>query len=81
MAVILYRYAQYKGYSLNGGNALTAYSDYSDISAYALKALKWANGEGLVTGRSASVLAPKGTAARAEVAAILHRFAEMVVAE
>lgn len=79
MAAILYRYAQYKNYSVRAANSLTDYSDYTQISAYALKALKWANAEGLINGRTATTLAPQGTATRAEVAAILHRFVENVV--
>jgi len=79
MATILHRYAQHKGYDVSDSNSLTGYSDYSDISVYALKSLKWANAEGLVTGRTTSTLAPKGTATRAEVAVIFHRFVENAV--
>ena len=79
MATILYRYAKYKGYDVSASNKLTHYSDYSQLSLYALDAMKWANAEGLITGRGNSILAPKDTAARAEVAAIFHRFVENVV--
>ena len=78
MASILYRYAQYKGYDTTEENKLTQYSDYSEMSLYALQAMKWANAEGLITGRTAATLAPKGSATRAEVAAIFHRFAENI---
>lgn len=79
MATILFRYAAYKNYKTSDSNSLTGYTDFSEISVYALKSLKWANAEGLITGRTASTLAPQGTATRAEVAAILHRFVENVV--
>ena len=79
MAAILYRYAKYKGYDISDSNSLVAYSDYKEISAYALKALQWSNAEGLITGRGNGILAPTGTATRAEVAAIFHRFVENVV--
>ncbi len=79
MATILFRYATYKNYKTSASNSLTGYTDFSEISVYALKSLKWANAEGLITGRTASTLAPQGTATRAEVAAILHRFVENVV--
>lgn len=79
MAAILYRYAEYKDYDTSDSNNLTGYSDYSQISAYALNPLKWANAENLINGRTATTLAPAGTATRAEVAAILHRFVENVV--
>ena len=54
------------------------FADYSRISGYALDALRWANAEKLVSGRSETELSPQGQATRAEVAAILHRFAENV---
>ena len=79
MAAILYRYANYKKYDTSVSNSLTGYSDYSSISAYALKSMKWANAEKLITGRTSTTLVPQGTATRAEVAAILHRFVENVV--
>ena len=79
MAAILYRYAQYKSYSVKASNSLTHYGDYAQISPYALQALKWANAEGLINGRASTTLAPQGTATRAEVAAILHRFVMNVV--
>ena len=79
MATILFRYAQFKKYDTSTSNALTGYSDFSSISVFSLKALKWANAEGLINGRTATTLSPKGTATRAEVAAILHRFVENVV--
>ena len=79
IAAILYRYAQYKNYSVKASNSLTGYRDYAQISAYALQPLKWANAEGLINGRTRTTLVPQGTATRAEVAAILHRFVENVV--
>ena len=79
IAAILYRYAAYKGYDVSGANKLTHYSDYSELSLYALNAMKWANAEGLISGRTLTTLAPKATATRAEVAAIFHRFVENIV--
>ncbi|HWS43128.1 MAG TPA: S-layer homology domain-containing protein [Pseudoflavonifractor sp.] len=79
LAVILYRYAGVKGYDVAGANDLAAYSDAGSAAPYALSALRWANAGGLVTGRTATALAPSGTATRAEVATILMRFAENVV--
>lgn len=78
LAAILYRYAQYKSYDVTQSNGLMEYQDYSDISVYSLKSLKWANAEGLITGRTGKLLAPKGNATRAEVAAIVHRFVKNV---
>ncbi len=57
---------------------LTAFADVSEISGYAKDALSWANASGLISGRSASVLAPKDTATRAEAASILVRFEQKI---
>ena len=73
LAAILYRYAQYKGWDVRpGANAsLTAYGDADRISAYAVPALEWACGSGLISGRGDGILAPADTATRAETAQIL----------
>ncbi len=79
IATILYRYANYKEYDTSNSSDLAGFSDYHRISNYALEAVQWANAEGLMIGRTTTILAPKGTATRAEAAAILHRFMEHVV--
>ncbi|MFR0924954.1 MAG: S-layer homology domain-containing protein [Butyricicoccaceae bacterium] len=48
------------------------------MSTYAIPAIQWACGAGVVTGKSGSKLDPKGNATRAEVAAMLMRFCENV---
>ena len=78
LAVILYRYAQYKKYDVSGANSLDGYTDAQSVSSYAVPALQWANAAGVVTGKSGSKLDPKGNATRAEVAAMLMRFCENV---
>jgi hypothetical protein len=78
IAVLLYRYAKRMGYDVSASADLSVYTDSADISEWAREALAWANATGLITGRDASVLAPTDSATRAEVAAILHRFAETV---
>jgi hypothetical protein len=52
----------------------TAYADASDVSDWAQGAMQWANGTGLIKGRTPTTLSPQGTATRAEAAAILQRF-------
>ena len=80
MAALLYRYADFAGYDVStGGMSLSEYADVSEISSYAVTAMQWTNENGLITGRSETTLAPKGTATRAEVATILMRFCEDVV--
>lgn len=73
IAVLLYRYEQYKGNDVSARADLSGYSDYAQISSYAQDAMSWANAEGLMTGRMASTLDPKGTATRAEIATLLVR--------
>lgn len=76
LAAIFYRYAQYKGYdTTQGGMAIREFDDYESISDYAMSAMAWAVNTGLVKGDS-NLLYPNGTATRAELAALLHRFVE-----
>lgn len=76
LAAIFYRYAQYKGYdTTQGGMAIREFGDYESISDYAMGAMAWAVNTGLVKGDS-NLLYPNGTATRAEIAAMLHRFVE-----
>lgn len=73
-----WRYAQSKGYDVSASADLTGFLDYGQISEYALPALQWAVGAGVMSGRGDGILAPQGTATRAEAAAMLMRFAENV---
>lgn len=76
LAAILYRYAVKQLFDVSATKDLTVFDDCGSISSYAVSALGWANGVGLINGRTETTLAPLGTATRAEVAAIIHRFAE-----
>ena len=78
IATILYRYAAYKGYDMTASNDLSGYADAGEIGSYAVEAMGWANGAGLITGSTATTLNPLGSATRAEVATILMRFLESV---
>lgn len=80
LAAILYRYAQYKKYDVSVGEDtnILSYNDAQSISTYAIPAIQWACGAGVVTGKSGSKLDSKGNATRAEVAAMLMRFCENV---
>lgn len=80
LAAILYRYAQYKKYDVSVGEDtnILSYNDAQSISSYAIPAIQWACGAGVVTGKSGSKLDPKGNATRAEVAVMLMRFCENV---
>ena len=78
MVAILYKYAQFKGYDVSVGEDtnILSYADAFDISEYAIPAMQWAVGAGLISGVSGNKLAPAGNASRAEAAVILMQFNE-----
>ena len=76
LAAIFYRYADYKGYDLTVKGNPDTFKDADKITDYAKTAMQWAVGSGLVKGKSGNLLDPQGTATRAEIAAMLHRFIE-----
>ena len=76
LAAILYRYAVYRGMTaVTLEENLGGFADADQISPYAIPAMNWAVGKGLING-SGSTLAPKAQATRAQVAAIIHRYLE-----
>ncbi len=75
LAAILYRYAKYMNLSTSGSAYLSKYRDADKIANWAYDAMAWANYRGLINGTSATRIDPKGYATRAQIAAILHRFA------
>lgn len=78
MAVILNRYATYKGYNTSKTADLAAFQDADQISEWARVPVQWANAMKLLNGRTSTTLAPKGSATRAEVAKILVTFLDTV---
>ena len=76
LAAIFYRYADYKGYDLTVKGNLDKFKDADKVTDYAKTAMQWAVGSGLMKGKSGNLLDPQGTATRAEIAAMLHRFIE-----
>lgn len=75
-AAILYRYADYKGYDMSASGDISVFADANEVSAYAVTAIQWAVGTGLVSGRDDGTLDPQSGATRAETAAMLMRFIE-----
>jgi hypothetical protein len=57
-AVILYRFASLLGLDTSKTTDLSGYEDADNLSDWALDAMKWANAEGLITGRTATSFAP-----------------------
>ena len=74
LAAILFRFAAYRGMdAVTLRENLSSFQDQAAISAYAVSALNWAVGEGLMQG-TGDKLEPTGNATRAQVAAMLRRF-------
>lgn len=80
MAVIMYRYARYAGYSTTPAStsAFEAYPDKGNVSTFAVDAIKWATSSGLINGLDGKLM-PKNTASRAEVAQIILSFCQKIV--
>ena len=80
LAAMLYRYAVYKGYDVSVGEDtnILSYADFADLSEYAIPAMQWACGAGIITGVTDATLVPQGEATRAQVAAMLMRFVEAI---
>ena len=78
LATILWNYAKMSGIDVSIGEDtnILSYEDAFDISEYAVSALQWACGAGIINGTPDGYLNPQGNATRAEVAAVLHRFME-----
>lgn len=81
-AVILFNYAQSKGYDVSARADLSAFPDAGSVSGWAQEALAWANASGLISGAvrgTQTILDPQGSASRAQVAMILMGYVEHVV--
>ena len=76
LAAMLYRYVWYKGLDASAGEDtnILSYGDAFEISEYAIEAMQWACGAGIIYGTGESELSPQGGATRAQVAAMLMRF-------
>lgn len=76
-AVMLYRFAQKQGYDVSVGENtnILSYTDVSAVSEYAIPAMQWAVGSGVITSVG-DTLAPQGETTRAQAAMMLMRFSE-----
>ena len=82
IVTFLYRYyTQYKGVGAVNDKELDVFADAAEVSEFAVKAMEWAYGNEIITGKTATTIVPKGTALRCEVAALIYRFAEFMEAE
>ena len=69
---ILYRYAAYKGLQTTASASLSAFADAASVSGWAVDAVRWAVGSGMMNGKNGRI-DPAGLTTRAEAAALLHR--------
>lgn len=86
MVVMLYRYARYKGYDVSVGEDtnILSFDDATTVAEYAIPAMQWACGSGVVGGKDAAngsgmILDPKGSTTRAELATMVMRFCAEIV--
>ncbi len=79
MALMLWQYAKLRGQEVltDGEAGLDGYSDFDQAGEWAVFALRWAVGSGVMNGKEGNQLDPNGFASRAEAAAMLQRFFEM----
>lgn len=79
MAVIMANYAKAMGYTVPKTRAAATFTDNGSIASWAAEAVKSMQMAGVINGKDAGRFDPTGTAARAEVAATLHRYVELVI--
>ena len=75
LATFFYRFADFENpdpIEITGD--LTGFTDAGQVASYATDAMKWAIGEGLISGTTETTLSPKAPATRAQVATILMRY-------
>ncbi len=77
-AALLYRYTEYREVERDTSHDISSYPDSGEVSDFALEAMSWAVGCGLITGKPGGLLAPKDTITRGEVALIIYRYDSIV---
>ena len=76
LATMLRSYAAYFGGDTETTTDISSYEDASSVSSWAADPVSWAVAKGLMTGRPGNLLAPQGTASRAEMAVMMKNFCE-----
>ena len=83
LAIILSKYAEYKGKDMTKTASLDVFKDKNKVSSYAVNAVKWAVTKGIITGNTfpdgSKTIAPHDNATRAETAVMLQRFCENIL--
>lgn len=76
LAALLCNFAAQQGMDTTARSDLSSFDDAETVSDWAQDAVSWAHAEGLLSGISATTLAPQGEATRAQLAAMLVRFSD-----
>ena len=78
LATILYRYADMRAQDMSAGEStnILSYVDAESISEWAMTAMQWACGEGIISGKGNNDLVPGGYASRVETAQMFMNFLE-----
>ncbi len=74
LVVMIYRYA---GAPAVEGQDMEKFDDAASVSDWATAAMTWAIQNGIINGKTASTIDPKGDATRAEVSAVLQRYVKL----
>jgi hypothetical protein len=82
MAAIMYRYANYKGMDSSGvdSSKYEAFIDKGSVSDWAVDAMKWMTGKGIINGMGDNTIAPQSSSTRAQVAQIVKNYSEKTAA-
>lgn len=78
LAALLCNFAAQQGVDTAACSDLSSFDDAETVSDWAQDAVSWAHAEGLLAGTSATTLSPQGEATRAQLAAMLVRFSELL---
>ena len=79
LATMLRSYAAYKSKDISASGNLSAFTDQGVVSAWATDNVSWAVGHGIINGRDGNMIAPRGTATRAEAATMFARLCQNVL--
>lgn len=77
LARIFYVYSEKQGYNVSTRADLSKYSDYGKISSWAKDQVSWAISRGIINGMSATTIAPRGNATRAQAAQIIMTYTQL----
>lgn len=76
IALIMYNYSKLYGLDTTESKDVEIFKDSGDVSTWAMDAVEWSVGAGILSGKGDGILDPKGNATRAEIATVLMRYTE-----